>query len=354
MKLIYSTLIAAVMTVALIFGIYFFDRMHNIHRDVDQVVLYLQWFDQAQFAGFYAADANGIYDKYDLKVRIVPRPRDASDWNVPQLISKQTGNEKAFGIWPGDQFLRQASNDNFQLRAVGAVFDKSLACFMVRDETGPNAIFGPNDFSGKKIGVFKDFDTEIIINWILHKYPPPGVAPTIISLTPADADKFLSKLQSGDVDVWPSYAITEPILAKPLQTRLVTPSSINLHYYSDTVITSAATLEQHRDVVERFLEASEEGWRWALEHPHAAAISVVARDSKHLNLSQQEQMIAEIANYVNPTNPFFQMKEETWKSTNDVLLEEQKVTQSFKSQLVDLAVAGDAHKKYHREALASR
>ncbi len=155
MRLIYAGLIAVTLTLtlSLILGVYFFDQMHKIHRDVDKVVLYLQWFDQAQFAGFYAADANGFYDNYDLKVRIVPRTLTEPDWNVPRKVSQQTGDEKAFGIRPGDQVLRQAEKENLPIVAVGAVFDKSLACFMVRDENGPNAIFGPNDLSGKTIGV---------------------------------------------------------------------------------------------------------------------------------------------------------------------------------------------------------
>ena len=47
-------------------------------ESVDAVSLQLQWFTQAQFAGYYAAVDRGIYEDYCLEVNIVEGGVDLS------------------------------------------------------------------------------------------------------------------------------------------------------------------------------------------------------------------------------------------------------------------------------------
>ena len=80
-----------------------------------KLFFYLQWFDQAQFAGFYVANDKGFYDDLDLQVDILARPTgSAEDWDVPTKVSDAAdppgrntdtirGAPKAFGVWTGDR-----------------------------------------------------------------------------------------------------------------------------------------------------------------------------------------------------------------------------------------------------------
>jgi ABC-type nitrate/sulfonate/bicarbonate transport system substrate-binding protein len=54
--------------VALLAAVLFYDKAHKRNRTIDHVVLYLQWSNQAQFAGFYVAKDMNFYDNENLEV----------------------------------------------------------------------------------------------------------------------------------------------------------------------------------------------------------------------------------------------------------------------------------------------
>ena len=58
---------------------------------VDEVSLQLQWFIQAQFSGYFAADFEGIYEKYCLDVSIIEGGLDI----VPQQVLADGGADFA-------------------------------------------------------------------------------------------------------------------------------------------------------------------------------------------------------------------------------------------------------------------
>src|SRR5262245_3103138 len=61
-------------------------------QNLDKVTLQLKWVTQGQFAGYYAAKANGLYEKHGLDVTIKP--------GGPDIIPEQVvlGGQAQFGI----------------------------------------------------------------------------------------------------------------------------------------------------------------------------------------------------------------------------------------------------------------
>lgn len=64
---------------ALLAAILFYDKGHKRNRHIDHVVLYLQWSNQAQFAGFYVAKDLNFYDDENLEVTLLSRPDTPAD-----------------------------------------------------------------------------------------------------------------------------------------------------------------------------------------------------------------------------------------------------------------------------------
>jgi NitT/TauT family transport system substrate-binding protein len=366
--------IAVVLVAGLFAAIYKFDSLHKYHRKVDKVVLYLQWFDQSQFAGFYAAQDNGYYDDADLEVEIIPRPRDIKrfysegsaqsnllprgvasndQWNVPALVSASENGESkptAFGVWTADQVLLQYQRDSLHLKVIGTVFDRSLACFMVKEDS---KIFSPIDFGGKKVGVYNGYDTEIIYKWLTTAYPS-STLPTEIPLDPSV--NGIEMLATDKVNVLPAYAINEPLQAQaqspPLRVRLIYPEYYNLGYYSDTIIMNKDTWDHDngKDIAARFLEASERGWRWALEHPDRAVDIVISYDRQHLATQRdiQEKMLDKVSSYVRPSNPMFKMDPGVWNAMTQVLTQQRLLTKNNGCDtLCDYAIVETAHRTLH-------
>ena len=338
MKLPIAFAITLCLNLALYFGVSRFDIKFKRFRNVDRVVLFLQWYNQAQFAGFYVAKEKNFYDQHNLDVTILPRPDPAElddrvaaakranvpirrdpNWSVPYLVGTTT---MAFGVWPGDQILKGYDRDpNWPIKAIGVVFDRSLACFMVREENNPSeGILSPVQFAGKRVGVYKDYDTDIIYNWMMLKYAPS--APNKPIYLDAATSHLAELKQGGEkgLDVLAAYVINEP-LQVDFPVHIITPDTYNIPYYSDTLIANDSILAQNADIAKRFLIASEEGWRWALENQKAAATIVVSnQDPDHpLSEAQQSIVLAKIASYVQPNESMFEMHEDVWQSMSYVV-----------------------------------
>jgi len=318
-----SFTLGVLLTLALYGAVYSYDKLNKVHRKIDHIVLYLQWYDQAQFAGFYVAKEKNYYDDVDIDIDIQARPKDKDKaWDVPEMVSmagdpEAKGTRKAFGIWTGDQVLKQYQTSGLHIKAIGAVFNRSLACFLVREDSD---IFGPKDFSNKKIGIYRNYDGENIYKWLTTKYKP-SIPPIQIPLT-ADDDP-VAMLRDKDIDVLSSYVINEPLeaQARGVEVRDIEPSYYKLGYYSDTLIVNADTLRSDRRLVARFLQASERGWRYALKD-QAFAVKVTLNRKRTFNEAdskQQADMLSMISGYVNAGSPMFKMDPGTWKSMAQVL-----------------------------------
>jgi len=271
------------------------------HRHLEHIDLRLQWINQSQFAGFYVAKEKGFYQDALLDVDIEP---GGSSFNVPAMIA--TGNAD-IGIWVGDQVLRARAGENrMPIRAVGVVFQKSLVCFMVRRNS---TITSPQDFAGKTIGVYPGFDSESIYLDLLNRFHIDRKSireyPAAYSIVP-----FLK----GQVDVWPSYSINEPLVAAEngLAVRCLTPDAYGIKYYSDTIVVRDDYLSRYRERVSRFLKASERGWRYALANPDEA-VSIVLKYDPSLHADHERAMLKALAADVSPIDPFFQMDPEVWQ-----------------------------------------
>jgi ABC-type nitrate/sulfonate/bicarbonate transport system substrate-binding protein len=208
------------------------------------------------------------------------------------------------------------------MQAIGVVFDRSLACFMVRDEDKP--ITNPADFQPKKVGVYKDYDTSTIYHWLMTRYHLDKADETPQWLEPEDpAEVHVSLLEHGTVDVLAAYVTNEPLVAKRehVPVLLLTPEEFGLPYYSDTIIANKSVLNSS-DIGKRFLRASAEGWRYALHNQDEAAEIVVAhQDEKHeLYRDQELDVIKKLASYVEPNDAMFAMDNDVWKSMEQVLL----------------------------------
>jgi NitT/TauT family transport system substrate-binding protein len=306
-------------------------------RHHDRVSLRLQWIHQAQFAGFYVAKMKGFYADADIDLTI---KSGGIGFNVPTLISRERDD---FGLWVADQVFTAFDREKMPIRVIGTVYDRSLACFMVN---ASSHIYTPADFAAKRVGILHGFDTETIFNELITRFQ---VDPTTIK--EYEVGYNLLPFLHGDVDIWPAYIINEPLAAEEngLKIRILDPASFGVRFYSDTLIVNEATLRNRRDLVLRFLESSERGWRYALSHP-AEAVDMVLRFDPSLKRKHETEMLNALAPYIKNTDPLFGMSPEVWQAMGDVLQRQHQISDpnSYR-RLCDFKVSDDAHTKYHNQ-----
>ncbi len=233
----------------------------------DKVTLQLKWVTQGQFAGYYAALANGLYDKYGLDVTIKP--------GGPDIIPEQVvlGGQAQFGIdWlPSLMATRDKGGD---LVNIAQVFTRSGLTEITWKDTGLSSFC---KLKGKKVGVWlggNEFEQFAALKKC--GIDPNSKSDVTIVAQPFDMQLFLKR----QIDA--ASAMTYNELAQVLEVK--NPKTGKLYQLSDLNVfpmekQGTGMLEdgifvkgswikdkKHQDIAKRFLAASFAGWAWCRDH----------------------------------------------------------------------------------------
>jgi NitT/TauT family transport system substrate-binding protein len=265
-----------------------------------KVTLQLQWFIQAQFAGYYAAIAQGYYKDAGIDLTI----KEGSVDIVPQKVLADGQADFALAWVPKALQTREAGAN---IVDVGQIFQRSGTLQVSFKDKN---ITAPTDFKGKKIGNW-GFGNEFEIFAALTKV---GLDPAKdVTLVQQQFD--MKALLSGDIDA--GEAMTYNEYAQVLEAKnpktgaLYTPADFNAVNYDasgvgmlqDAVWADGKKLASdpaYQDLTTRFLKASMQGWIYCRDNAQACADLVVSKGSK-LGKSHQLWQMNEINKLIWPS-----------------------------------------------------
>jgi NitT/TauT family transport system substrate-binding protein len=266
----------------------------NGSAKLDKVTLQLKWVTQAQFAGYYAAAAQGYYKDAGLDVKIKV--------GGPNITPEQVvaGGQAQFGIdWlPSLLATRDTGTD---LVNIAQVFTRSGMTELTWKDSGITSI---KAMAKKKVGVWccgNQFElyaalTKNGIN------PTSSSAVTIVN-QPFDMNLFLQR----QVDA--AAAMTYNELAQVLESKnpktgkLYTLKDINViklqnvgtGMLEDGIFSTAGWLKdpKHVDVAKRFVAASLKGWAYCRDNL-ASCVDIVLKNGSTLGKGHQTWQMNEI------------------------------------------------------------
>ena len=263
------------------------------------VKLQLQWFIQAQFAGYFAAQDQGFYADQCLDVTIVEGGVDI----VPQT-ELANGNVDFAISWVSKALAsREAGAD---IVNIAQVFQRSGTLQVSFKEKN---ITKPEDFKGKKIGNW-GYGNEFEIFAALTK---AGLDPAKdVSLVQQQFD--MVGLLSGDIDA--AEAMTYNEYAQVLEAvnpdtgALYTADDFNVVSYDeagvgmlqDAIWASGERLASdaaYADTAVKFVAASLQGWAYCRDNVEACRDIVLAKGSK-LGASHQLWQMNEVNKLIWP------------------------------------------------------
>ena len=265
-----------------------------------EVKLQLQWFIQAQFAGYLAAVDQGFYKAEGLDVKILEGGVDI----VPQKVLADGQADFALAWVPKALASREAGAD---IVNVGQIFQRSGTLQVSFKDKN---ITKPEDFKGKKIGNW-GFGNEYEIFAALSKV---GLDPAKdVTLVQQQFD--MKALLAGEIDA--AEAMTYNEYAQVLEAKnpktgaLYTPADFNVVNYNDVGVgmlqdavwangKKLASDTAYQDTTTKFLKASMKGWAYCRDNAQACADLVVAKGSK-LGKSHQLWQLNEINKLVWPS-----------------------------------------------------
>ncbi|ADP83908.1 ABC transporter substrate-binding protein [Pseudofrankia inefficax] len=264
------------------------------------VKLQLQWFTQAQFAGYIAAEKKGYYKDAGLDVKILEGGTDI----VPQTVLAQGKADYAIAWVPKALASRE---QGAQITDVAQIFQRSgtlQVSFKDKNITGPAAL------KGKKVGDW-GFGNEYELFAGMTK---AGVDPSKdITLVQQQFD--MKGLISGDVDAAQAMSYNEyaQVLeaTNPATGKLYQPSDFNVINWNDVgtamlqdaIWANTSKLQsdkKYQDTTTKFVEASIKGWIYCRDNAADCRDLVVAAGSK-LGASHQLWQTNEVNKLIWPS-----------------------------------------------------
>jgi NitT/TauT family transport system substrate-binding protein len=267
--------------------------------ELTPVKLQLQWFTQAQFAGYFAAIDQGFYEAQCLDVTILEGGVDI----VPQQQLADGAVDFALSWVPKALASREAGAD---IVNIAQIFQRSGTLQVSFKDKG---ITSPADFAGKNIGNW-GFGNEFEIFAALTK---AGLDPAAdVTLVQQQFD--MAALLAGDIDA--AEAMTYNEYAQVLEAvnpetgELYTADDFNVVSYEDegvgmlqdAIWASGERLadEAYRATAVKFVAASIQGWSYCREYVQACADLIVSKGSK-LGASHQLWQMNEVNKLIWPS-----------------------------------------------------
>ena len=211
----------------------------------DKVILATNWFAQAELGGFYQALANNIYLKYNLDVSI---RSGGPGVNTKALLIADKVDFNIGGSAGALNFV----NSGVPFKAVAAIFQKDPQVLISHPNQGNDTI---HDFVGKTLLISK-FNKVTFWPFLKTKFnfKDEQIKPYNFSLQPFLNDVLA--IQQGYATSEP-YSIEKVTGIKPVVNLL---ADYGYMPYATTIETSNALIESNPDLVQRFVNASIEGW----------------------------------------------------------------------------------------------
>ena len=257
---------------------------------LDEVTLQLQWFTQAQFAGYYAAQELGFYEEEGIDLEILEGAVDI----VPQTVLAQGEADFAIAWVPKALASRE---QGAAITDVGQVFQRSGTLQVAFAEAG---ITSPQDLAGRSVGNWGFGNEFELFAGMTEAGLDPGADVTLVQ------QQFdMVALLNGEIDA--AQAMTYNEYAQVLEAEnpetgelyteddfsVINWNDVGTAMLQDAIWASTERLEsdpEYEDLTTRFLTASFRGWIHCRDNPEECRDIVVGAGSQLGNSHQLWQM----------------------------------------------------------------
>jgi diguanylate cyclase (GGDEF)-like protein/PAS domain S-box-containing protein len=212
----------------------------------------LKWRHQFQFAGYYAAIAQGYYRQVGFDVNLREASADINP--VDEVLSGRAD----FGIANSELMLYHLNGE--PVMAIAAIIQHSPIVLM---SLAASNILSPQDLIGKKVmysqGVYGANTLGILLN--------EGIKESQIESVQLSYN--IEDLIEKKVDAMVGYVTDQPFVLQErgIEYNLIDPRTYGIDFYGDVLFSHKQLVEDSPKKVERFRAATLKGWRYAIEHP---------------------------------------------------------------------------------------
>jgi NitT/TauT family transport system substrate-binding protein len=265
-----------------------------VHAE-EKIALQLRWVPQAQFAGYYVAEAKGYYKKEGLDVTILP---GGPNINVIQALLK---NNADIGVSHLSAVL-VARESGAPLVNIAQIFNRAGIMLACKKSSGVNTTA---DLKGKTLGVWFSGTEASFFTWMNKLGYKPDEDIKVFKQDYSVEPLIDDKAACISAMVYNEYLqiIDAGIKEKELTTFFYEDQGVAM--LEDGLYVSEGRLKDPAFVARmgKFLRATIKGWNYAVKNVDEAAQIVVSADksgkSNFKFQKRQLQNVSELVTYAN-------------------------------------------------------
>ena len=286
----------------------------------------LQWIPQSQFAGYIVALENGYYKDQGLSVELLPAGPD-----LKPHVTVANGSDD-IGIGVPNQVLLARSND-VPLVAIAQIFQDSPNRYVIKSE---NKIDSLEQLRGEKVGLWLGGDEAEFVSMLSKAgmtLEDVQVIPQKYSVVPFLEDEYIL----SQVTVYNELMLVQAEGFNGDKLQVLSPSEFESAILGDMIFTHESLVTERSDELQKFVDASIKGWRYAIEHPEET-LEIVMNYNPDLDKEQQRKQLSAVSELIKigGLDNIGHIDESAYSQIQDVLVTSGQITSE-----IDLAEAMD-------------
>ncbi len=229
-------------------------------KPLTKVKVVLDWTPNTNHTGLYVARDNGFFKEHGLDVEIIQPGEAGADTMVA------TGAAD-FGVGY-QEGITQARIQGVPLVSIAAIIQHNTSGFA---SPASKNIKSPKDYEGKTYGGWGSPAEAAVIESLMQEEKADVKKVKIVSIGEAD---FFTAVKKNIDFAWIFYAWTgveAELRGEKINMQYLTDYSKKLDYYTPVLETNEKMIADKKDIVQAFVAASAEGYKFAIDHPDEAA-----------------------------------------------------------------------------------
>lgn len=248
----------------------------------------LQWSDQAQFAGFYAAKARQLFKAEGLDVQLIP-----GGPGINPVQALQSGKADVAVAWLSSAW--GLSTPDNRVTNIAQIFSESALVLICRISLG---IYTPSDVLGKQIGVWNVGD-EVAVQGLLERFDLDINQVELVEQRPGGQDLIEGKVPCVTAMTYNEYWSILKAGVEITDLIVVDPADYDVPHFEDGLYVLSKRLEstEFRETMVKLLRALRRGWTLSQRAP-TLAIEAVMQRNPTLDRDHQQHMIQNVVQLV--------------------------------------------------------